>query len=286
MRYVVGCTANAQGAGALNLAVALAKRQRAELDLVLVLPQESPFNASYPPAPGYQRALQQQAGSWLDEALGTLPADIVARGHLRFAESEAEALSAAAIEFEASLLLVGAPSHGLFKRFTIGSTASSLLHSATVPVALAPSGYQEREPITRLSCAVGTRAGADDVLRLALDSAERQGLPLRLISLLALDQTDDSADVQLQLAARSFLQRKLAEALSSRAASEVEVEIVVAQGRSIEQAVDGLDWDSGEVLLIGSSRLAPGRSLFIGSTAQRILRALPVPMIALPRGQQ
>lgn len=285
MRYVVGYTANAQGAGALNLAVALAKRQRAELDLVLVLPQESPFNASYPPAPGYQRALQQQAGSWLDEALGTLPADIVARGHLRFAESEAEALSAAAIEFEASLLLVGAASHGLFKRFTIGSTASSLLHSATVPVALAPSGYQEREPITRLSCAVGTRAGADDVLRLALDSAERQGLPLRLISLLAVDQTDGSADVQLQLAARSFLEHKLAEALAGRAASEVEVEIVVAQGRSIEQAVDGLDWDSGEVLLIGSSRLAPGRSLFIGSTAQRILRALPVPMIVLPRVQ-
>ena len=46
--------------------------------------------------------------------------------------------------------------------------------------------------------------------------------------------------------------------------------------------MDGLDWEDGEVLLIGSSRLATSRSIFLGSTANRILRALPVPMIVVP----
>lgn len=287
MRYVVGYTANARGREALDLATALAKRQDAQLDLVLVLPQDSPFKAAYPPAPGFDRALQQQAQSWLDQALAMVPAEVVARGHLRFAESEAEALNAVAAEFDAGLLVVGAASNGLFKRFTVGSTASSLLHSAQVPVALAPGGYQNNGPVSRLSCGVGTRPGADEVLGLALDTAARRALPLRLISLLALDQDVGSGTSgTFQAAARSYLEEKLRAESLARPSLDSPVEIVVAQGRSIEQAVDAMPWQDGEVLLIGSSRLAQNRALFLGSTAQRILRALPVPMIVLPRGQQ
>ena len=47
--------------------------------------------------------------------------------------------------------------------------------------------------------------------------------------------------------------------------------------------MDRLDWQDGEMLLIGSSRLAQNKSIFLGSTANRILRALPVPMIVVPR---
>lgn len=292
MRYVVGYTANARGREALDLAIALARRQDAELDLVLVLPADSPFNAAYPPTPGFDRAVAHQAQVWLDEALARVPADVRAQGHLRSADSEAAALNAAATEFDAGLLVVGAASNGLFKRFTVGSTASSLLHSAPVPVALAPGGYQNIEPISRLSCGVGTRPGADEVLGLALDTAARRSLPLRLISLLALDDVvlDEKAGQETSAsrhhAARTYLAEKLRLESASRPALGSPVEIVVAQGRSIEQAVDALPWQEGEVLLIGSSRLAQQRSLFLGSTAQRILRALPVPMIVLPRGQQ
>ncbi|MEO6529797.1 MAG: hypothetical protein ABIN10_09430 [Specibacter sp.] len=35
--------------------------------------------------------------------------------------------------------------------------------------------------------------------------------------------------------------------------------------------------------MIGSSRLAQTKSIFLGATANRILRALPVPMIVVPR---
>ena len=49
-------------------------------------------------------------------------------------------------------------------------------------------------------------------------------------------------------------------------------DVVVAQGRSVEEAVDRLDWEDGEILLIGSSRLARHRSIFLGSTAEAQVR--------------
>ena len=39
----------------------------------------------------------------------------------------------------------------------------------------------------------------------------------------------------------------------------------------------------GELAVVGSSRLARKRRLFLGATAAKMLRELPVPMIVVPR---
>ncbi len=280
MRYVVGYSANARGRDAVSLAIALARRQNASLDLVMVVPENSPYNVVHPPAAGYQSIVTDQAQLWLAEALALIPADVSAQTHVRKGESEASVLIAAAEEFAAGLLVIGAGSRGLFKRFTIGPVASTLLHAATVPVALAPQGYGRTDPITRLTCGIGLRAGAENVLDVAAAAAGRRKLPLRLVSLVALDGggAPDGAK-----APREQAGERLAAAVKDRVFHGVPVELAVAQGRSIEDAVDHLAWDDGEVLLIGSSRLARDNSLFLGSTANRILRSLPVPMIVVPR---
>ncbi|GAA3270876.1 universal stress protein [Paenarthrobacter aurescens] len=281
MRYVVGYTANARGHDAVHLAVALARNHDVSLDLVLVIPEDSPFNAVYPPETGYNDILNEQAQRWLDEGLALVPADVTARAHIRRGDSEAQTLIDAAVEMNAAVLVIGATNGGLLKRFTIGSVASSLLHSSPVPVALAPHGYQRTEPLTRLSCGFGTRPGADELLDVAVESARDRGLPLRLVSLLALDGGDSP---QLLDAAWMHAADRIAAVDGSPAGSQLpEPEIVVAQGRTVEEAVDRLDWEDGEILLIGSSRLAQHRATFLGSTANRILRALPVPMIVVPR---
>ncbi|MGF6835778.1 nucleotide-binding universal stress UspA family protein [Paenarthrobacter sp. TE4293] len=288
MRYVVGYTANARGHDAVHLAVALARNHDVSLDLVLVIPEDSPFNAVYPPETGYDDILNDQAHRWLDEGLALVPDDVTARAHIRRGDSEAQTLIAAAVEMDAAALVIGATNRGLFKRFTIGSVASSLLHSSPVPVALAPHGYHRTEPITRMSCGFGTRPGADELLDVAVESARDRGLPLRLVSLVALDGGDSP---QLLDAAWVHAADRLAavgisadaDGSAGSAADVPEPEIVVAQGRTIEEAVDRLDWEDGEILLIGSSRLAQQRATFLGTTANRILRALPVPMIVVPR---
>ena len=135
-----------------------------------------------------------------------------------------------------------------------------------------------------MSCGFGTRPGADELLDVAVESARDRGLPLRLVSLLALDggYSPGLADAAWVHAADHLAADRLA-AVGGSAAETPEPEIVVAQGRTIEEAVDRLDWEDGEILLIGSSRLAQHRVTFLGSTANRILRALPVPMIVVPR---
>ncbi|QSZ47025.1 universal stress protein [Arthrobacter sp. D5-1] len=286
MRYVVGYTANARGHDAVHLAVALARNHDVSLDLVLVVPEDSPFNAVYPPETGYDDILNEQAQRWLDEGLALVPDDVTARAHIRRGDSEAQALIDAAVEFDAAALVIGATNSGLFKRFTIGSVAGSLLHSSPVPVALAPHGYHRTEPITRLSCGFGTRPGADELLDVAVESARDRGLPLRLVSLLALDggNSPGLADAAwVHAADRLAAVGSSADASGGAGSVTEEPEIVVAQGRTIEEAVDRLDWEDGEILLIGSSRLAQQRATFLGSTANRILRALPVPMIVVPR---
>lgn len=287
MRYVVGYTANARGGDAVNLAVALARRQGAALDLVMVMPQDSPYNGAYPPVSGIGDIMSQQISQWVAEGLALIPDDVPAQAHIQRGESEAEALIAAAQELGAGLLVIGASSTGLFKRFSIGSVASSLLHASMIPVALAPSGYSRTEPITRLTCALGTRIGAEEVLTVSIAMAKRRGLPLRLVSLVALGNDGPGASEPGASVddARAHL-RGVAEASQALEPGELETlkpEVVVGTGRSIEDAVDRLDWEDGELLMIGSSRLAQNKSIFLGATANRILRALPVPMIVVPR---
>lgn len=282
MRYVVGYTANARGGDAVNLAVALARRQGATLDLVMVMPQDSPYNGAYPPVSGIGDILAEQVSQWVEEGLALIPEDVPAQAHIQRGESEAEALIAAAQELGAGLLVIGASSTGLFKRFSIGSVASSLLHASTVPVALAPSGYSRTEPIARLTCALGTRVGAEEVLAVGLAMAKRRCLPLRLVSLVALGPGESDATVQDAQAHLNGV-AQASHTLAADALETLKPDVVVGTGRTIEDAVDRLDWQDGELLMIGSSRLAHSKSIFLGATANRILRALPVPMIVVPR---
>lgn len=280
MRYVVGYTANEQGRDALNLAAVLARSQAAELDLVMIDPVHSPYTAVYPPESGYQDLLEEQLKIWLSDALAAVPDDVRAAGHIRNADSDASGLIAAADELNAALIVVGAASNGLFKRFTVGSVANALLHAAQVPVALAPRGYSRSGTLTRITCAVGNRRGSEDVLETAVATAARSGLPLRLVSLVALDASgrDGNAVLEADLHAADRLARA-----QELAAGRCPVTAVVAQGRTIENAIDDLEFDDGEIMLIGSSRLAENNRLFLGPTASKVLRSLPVPMVVVPR---
>lgn len=286
MRYVVGYSANARGHDAINLAVSLARGRGASLDLVLVVPEVQQFGAAHAPKAGFETLLNEQAREWLDEALALVPADVPAKAHVRSGDSDAHALIGAAEELGADVLVIGATSSGLFKRFTIGSVAGALLHASTVPVALAPHGYHRMEALTRISCGLGTRAGAEKLLDFAIGMAANRKVPLRVVSLLALDGGNAADKAE---SAREYAEKAVAAAAPldpSGVLLATETDIAVAQGRSIEEAVDDLEWEDGEILVIGSSRLAQARSIFLGSTANRILRALPVPMLVVPSGYE
>lgn len=279
MRYVVGYTPGDRGADAVALASALGRAQDTHLDLVHVVGRHAPHVALDREGEPLS-ALEQELLAVERQGLALVPEGLEARFHVRRAESDAAGLIDAAVEYRAGLIVVGAAGNGLFKRHTVGSAANALLHAAPVPVALAPRGYRRTDPITRLTLAVGERTGAEAAIDVALQAAERQGVPLRLASLVELDATGDNGEA---VNAAHIHANTVLTAAAGRLPAGHEVSVEVAHGRTIEEAIDDLEWDDGEIMIVGSSRLAEKNKLFIGTTAHKVLRALPVPMVVVPR---
>lgn len=283
-RIVVGYTATKAGRDAVAVAGGLAAASGAELDIVLVLPGEG-RSVITPPDASYDRYLLGQAESWLAEAAADVPNGVVHREHARYAESFAEGLVEAADEFGASHLVVGAADGGSRGRHRLGSTTSQLLHSSDVPVVLVPRGARKRVTdagVPRLTVAVGTRAGADVLLEEAVALASATGASLRLVSLVTVDLPASVDTGVIRLAGAAHAEKVLDDVLTG-IPEGVRADIVTAKGDSIEDAVAHLDWLPGEMILVGSSRLAQPRRLFLGSVAAKLLSEIPVPMVVVPR---
>lgn len=283
---VVGYTATDAGADAVALGTRLARALGAALHLVIVMPLEGTRNAAVPPERAYEDYIRSQGKAWLSEAMTSVPTDLDRHGHVRFAESFAAGLIAAGEEFGARLIVTGSARGGILGRYALGSVASELLHSSTIPVALAPAGtasaLNSLAPIGRITVAIGTRPGADALLDEALSLATDADSAIRLISLVPFDAPPglDTGEIR-QIGAEHG-----GDVLSAaRDALPEDFDVVVEQaaGDNVEDAVAHLPWQDGEVMLVGSSRLAQPRRLFLGSTAAKMLRVLPVPMIVVPR---
>jgi nucleotide-binding universal stress UspA family protein len=149
-----------------------------------------------------------------------------------------------------------------------------------VPVALAPRGYRRTDPIRGLTLAVGQRTGAEAAIDVAIGAAGRRGVPLRLVSLVELDAAGEGGE---NVNAAHIHANTVLKAAADRLPEGHPVTVEVAHGRNIEEAIDDLAWDDAEILIVGSSRLAERNKLFIGSTANKVLRALLVPMVVVPR---
>lgn len=281
---VVGYTATDAGADAAALGARLARSLGAVLRLVIVLPSEGTRNAAVAPERAYEDHLRRQATQWLEEAVTGLPQELVRTGHVRFGESFAEGLIAAGEEFGARLIVVGAANGSLFGRHRLGSVASELLHSSTIPVALAPAGTSTEDDhvLPRVTVAVGTRPGAENLLDEAATVAADAHVGLRLVSLVPFDVPPGLDTGSIRIAGDEHSREVLAVA-STLLPDTLDATVEEAPGDSVEDAIAHLSWRPGEVILVGSSRLAQPRRLFLGSTAAKMLHELPVPMIVVPR---
>ncbi len=284
IHIVAGYTATDAGADAVALASRLAANSGAILDIVVVLPDEH-RNVLTPPDAGYERYVRTQAESWLADAAAKAAGGVAVRTHVRYAESFAEGLVTFADELGATHIVVGAANGGIRGRHRLGTVATELLHSSDVPVVLAPEGSRRLDPatgITRVTAAVGTRPGSDALLAESTALAAATGAELRLVSLVSVDLPATLDTGVIRVAGAAHADAVLAKALETLPEA-IEAEVVVATGESIEDAVTQLSWEPGEIAVVGSSRLAQPRRLFLGSTAAKMLHELPVPMVVVPR---
>jgi nucleotide-binding universal stress UspA family protein len=281
---VVGYTATDAGADALALGARLARATDGPLQIVLVLPDES-RSVITPPDAGYGRHVRDQAEAWLAGALEKTGEAHRHRTHLVYGESFAEGLIAVADELGARCIVVGAANGGLRGRHRLGSVASELLHSSDVPVVLAPEGSRllELSPaLSRVTAAIGTRPGADVLLEESIALAAAASAPLRLVSLETIDLPAGLETGAVRIVGEVHADGVLAQARAELPAG-ISSTAIVGSGASVEDAVAQLGWDPAEIAVVGSSRLAQPKRLFLGSTAAKMLHELPVPLMVVPR---
>lgn len=313
--YVVAYEATERGAEAIELGVALARLTAAELRVCLILPRSSAVPAKVPSSTAdFDSLLEEQGRAWLAQAAARVPADVTSTTHLLWADSTSEGLIEAAHNFGADRIVVGAARGGILNRFSIGSVANALLHASPVPVALAPRGYRAPASLTRITCAIGTRSGWEALLDSVAALSNGLHVDLRFVTLVEVDAAHgrpahpkphppqagpdhtDSAHTGSAAASTAASQRHDSSAHAGGAAHLVAVlgyfrakstahgtvTTEVAAGQSVEAAVEALDWQPSEIVIVGSSRLARPSTIFLGITANRMLHGLPVPLIVVP----
>ena len=279
---IIGYIADSRGYDALELGIFLALGTSTELIITMVVPEPSHFGGGHiGPFTADDHILAEQLRAWGDEALARVPEGVTARVEFRYGSSDAHGLLDAAEEHGSLAIVVGAQAGPVLRAFSVGTVANTLLHSSPVPVALAPGGFEHRAPVGRITGVYGTRAGSEAVIGRSLQRAIARDVPLRLVSLVQLDGVDPREIRDITDEVRAFGGREL-EKRATGWLDSGRATIEIAEGRDLDEALEHIEWRDDEYAVIGSSRLGRGRSVFLGSRARRILRALPVPVVIIP----
>lgn len=205
--------------------------------------------------------------------------------------SIAKALLAKALEIDARMIVLGSGHEGSHGSVRIGSIADVLLHSSPVPVAVAPRGCVAGAgaTVSRVTCGFRGDEASRRTLLATAEICARVGASLRVATFAVRGrtmyppETGIHAEDMIAAAWAEQATQAQAEAIAALPADlGLDVESAVVSGRSWAAAVDRLEWERDEVLVLGSSRVGLAARLFLGSHAARILRVSPVPVILVP----
>jgi nucleotide-binding universal stress UspA family protein len=294
MSLVVAFAPDGRGKAVLHLAGMLARSADDELVVCAVVP------APWYPSPArvdaeYRDYLQQAARDALEKARSRLPSDLPARFVVHDARSAPAGLLEVAEEEDAPLIVVGSSSAGGAGQVNLGSASSRLLHSSPIPVALAPRGFRCRPDarVARVTAAFGASEGAEELVIAAAGVAARVGAALRLASFAVRSRPPYTSGVGTEADESMFADWTAEMEAAGRAALDKvadlpavprELEIAIGRGETWEEALEDVEWEEGDVLVVGSSSIGPVARVFLGSRATKIVRHSPVPVVVVPRG--
>lgn len=190
-----------------------------------------------------------------------------------------EGLHLAAERLEADLLVVGSCRRGPFKRVLLGDDTRASLNGAPCAIAVAPSGYSDREaPLGTIGVAYDGSPESEAALAAARDLAGRTDAVIRALQIVSVSYYDY---------------------MGMMAPSGGGIDEMVKSADGEMKALPGVDGRaeyglageelaafSGEVdlLIVGSRNYGPARRLMVGSTSAHLQRHARGPLLVLPRG--
>src|SRR3954447_4268984 len=293
MMIVAGFSSSRQGAAPLNLAAQISRWTGDKVVAAAIV--ERPWPAKDDPVEQeYLRHVFLQASRSLDRVVSQLPGDLDIPTVVHQSTSIPTGLLELAAAHDARLVVVGSSSSGLLGRVALGSVTERLVHTAVVPVAIAPRGYPlGPEPIRRLTAAYGGEADINGLIAAAAELAKQWPVQLRIVSFTVRPVTmfsgsiePSAEDLVVQQWARRTMDDIVKQLNNVRANISVpDVEVVVGSGHDWREAVESVSWEAGDILLLGSGAAGQAARVFLGSAASKILRHAPVPVMIVPRHQ-
>src|SRR5699024_8085469 len=160
-------------------------------------------------------------------------------------------------------------------RIRVSATSDRLLHSAPLPVALAPRGFtaEAGAQVERVSCSFRGGRGSGAVLPNTAEISQSVDARLRAATLGVAGRTGQPASLEAQSRRREYadhLSRLQSEAVDG-VDEERRVEEAVGIGKDWKGALGAVDWHGAEILVIGSSSEGRRSRVFLGSNAARII---------------
>jgi nucleotide-binding universal stress UspA family protein len=242
----------------------------------------------------YRTYLEKAARRALDYARARLPAAIDAQFVMHHARSAPAGLLEVGAAYDASLLVVGSSSAGVFGHIALGSVSGRLLHSSDRPVALAPRGYRNRtgSPVSRITAAFDGSPGGRELIVAAATVAAGIPAALRVAAFavrptIAFAGTIEADAEELVVAEWAKTTERAAELALQRVRELPDaprmLQTAVGRGHNWPEALEDLDWTEDDLLIVGSSSSAPIARVFLGSRASKLVRSAPVPVVVLPR---
>ncbi len=292
MQIVIGANPDDAGRDALALGTLLCRALGAEPLLVHVRPAAFDYPSQAHVDAEWNSYLHTEAEKVLRDARQAMISDYGwddVRTVIGAHRSSGQGLADAASAENADYIVIGSAPGSLPGAFQIGSTADKLLHGSPVPVAVAPSGYRNKAPDRIGRLVVGFRGSDESVQALTkgAEIAEGADIPLLVLTILLRHRIYGS---KLGARAEDDILGQLrddADAAQSEALQGLHlrqgIERVTQVADSPRSALQRLEWDGDEVLVLASARGGPVRRVFLGDMTYKLLRATPVPAIVLPR---
>ncbi|MDN5588381.1 MAG: universal stress protein [Brevibacterium sp.] len=293
MSIVVGVAPGQDNRAAVELGIVLARSYGRRLVAAAI------DSAAFPMSPvhfesEYQKKLRSVAEVALDEVRAILPDDIESECVIRSARSSRRGLLEMCRDEDAYRLVVGPAADGKPGRIALGSVSTGLLHSASLPVALAPVGFRAAPGarLRRITAAYsGSSTSADLILGAAMVSAE-SGVPFRIASFAPRSRVISAAGVGLDVESgvidewAKVIRRDTDEILCSIDQLRIrpgETDVAIGTGPDWASALTAVEWEDPEAMMLGSSGLGALKRVSLGSHAMRILQHSPVPIVVVPR---
>lgn len=291
MTIIAGFSASRQGSAPLNLAAQLSRTTGEKIIAAAIVERALPAGAD-PIEDEYRGYVTSQATASLERVVDRVRGDLDISVTVHHSTSIPRGLMELVGQHSADLVVVGSSSSGLLGRVALGSVTDRLVHTAAVPVAIAPRGYQLSPVlIQRLTAAYGGAADAVGIITTSAELATQWKVRLRIASFTVRPATAFGGSIERSaedLVVRQWTRNTMDAAVSqlneARAKIPIpDVDVVIGAGTEWDEAVNNIAWQSGDVLLLGSGAAGPKAQVFLGSAASKILRHAPVPVMIMPR---